>query len=360
MLNMKNCKYLFLTAALLLGLSSCEKASIKGHFECAPASGEIVVKTQEGILLKTIDTIKVKSDGSFKYTLDVKKGQPDFFYLYSGDTKLSSLLLSAGDKVRVECDTLGAWTVEGSEDCSLLRQDELDYAAFANAEYITGKEYVKYYRKETKFVLENCHSLVVVPAIFRTIGDVPVFSQLTDAILFSQVADSLEAVYPDSKYIAQIRKEAEARFNQSKLEQMLAAAKDAPYVDVDFNGLDGEKKILSETVAASKATLLVFWDATEPLNKAYNLEVLIPLYKQFKGKGLEIYAVNLSSDKATWALVCREQKLGWVNVCDPLGRSINAYGVREIPSAFLIGKDGLSRLGDVSLAGLTAKLNAAL
>ena len=68
------------------------------------------------------------------------------------------------------------------------------------------------------------------------------------------------------------------------------------------------------------------------------------LYKEFHDKGFEIYQVSLDVDKGLWAKVVKEQNLPWVNVCDRravASHYVALYNVARLPSAYLIGPDGL-------------------
>lgn len=358
MTNMKNYRFilpLFVAAALL---SSCTNTHVKGSFTSVPAGKTIEAKTVEGSALRTLDTIKINKDGSFAYDLKLQEAQPEFIYLYYGDTKLASLLLKKGDQVNVECDTLGRWTVSGSDDCQVVLRNEQELASLEALGTVTLRQYMDHYRKMMKFVLGNSRSLTVVPVLFSTIGDTPVFGQLADGVVFNNVADSLAMEYPDSRYIKMLRSEGAVRTQQLELNTLIKTAGEASYIDLNFDGLEGKPVVLSEV--AKKATLLVFWDAAEPTNKMFNLEVLKPLYEKCADKGFEIYAVNLNSDKTSWAIVVNEQKLPWVNVCDVFGRSINVYGVSSVPTVMLITDNNTERLENITLKGLESKVSAAL
>ena len=67
-----------------------------------------------------LDTVKTDASGKFSYKVNVEKGQPEFLYVYHNDKRVASLLLEAGDKVNVTADTLGNYTVEGSEESARL------------------------------------------------------------------------------------------------------------------------------------------------------------------------------------------------------------------------------------------------
>lgn len=355
---MKLFRNIFFAAALVIGLSACNRAVVSGEFNAAPSSGVVLVKTLDGQSLQTVDTLRL--DGvRFKYGTKLEKGQPEFIYLYCGDVKVASLLLASGDRVKVQCDTTGRWTVEGSDDCRKLLDNEMAYADLFKNGYVNGRQYVEYYRKMVQYVMSNSHSLTVIPVLYSKVGDVPVFAQVTDAVLFNNVADSLETVYPESKYVKQLRVEADRRRNMLQLQGLVDRATSMVYPELSYPGTDGKKVSLKES-ATGKATLLVFWDATDGLNKVYNLEVLKPLYEQYAPKGLEIYAVNLGADKKTWATAVREQKLPWVNVCDATGTSLSLYNVDSLPTVILIKEGGVEKLSSLELAHLQSRVSSAL
>lgn len=355
---MKNFKYLVYGAAIALALVSCGKATVKGHIKDTLPEGSVVVaKTIEGSSLRVLDSIKVKN-GAFRYALDVPEGQPEFVYFYYGDSKIASVLLDAGDKLAIECDTLGTWTVEGSEDCELLRQNELEFSKFASKPEITVREFIGHYRKMAKYVFTHSKSLTVVPVMFQRVGDVPVFSQLSDGVMFTAIADSLSQVYPDSRYVQMLRAEGTARENALALQNMISSAGEQDYIDMTLPNVNGTDVTLSSSVL--KATLVVFWDCSDALNKIYNLEVLKPLWDEFHSRGLQIYQVNLGAPKADWAHVVDEQKMPWINVYDMSGQSMMNYAVTEVPSAYLIGGGATERMPKVDLQALRSAVSKVL
>ena len=212
---------LIFAAAVAMTVASCaDKARIEGTIQTAPSS-EVIVKKLNINHFETLDTVKVDQAGKFTCKVDLKKGQPEFIYVFYKDTKVASLLLEAGDKVSVQTDTLGSCTVEGSEESLKLASVEADFAAAksamvsisdkmlsADAEQAgelrnqLGKAYIDYYRSRVVYVMNNSRSLTVVPVLFQNLTEtLPVFGQATDAIHFTNAADTLETVYPDSKYV---------------------------------------------------------------------------------------------------------------------------------------------------------------
>ena len=346
---------------LLAAVSCSEVARIEGNVEQA-ASSELVVKLLNVNKYEVVDTIAVDAAGKFKCNVEVKEGQPEFVYLFKGDRKIVSLLLSQGDNVTVNADTLGNYSVTGSEESEKLAQVEKDYAAVtarinallaglenaskeetAQINAKVTQEYIAYYRDRVKYVMQNSKSLTVIPVFYQVLGEgLPVFSQMTDGIHFTNICDSLETVYPESKYVATLRKEAQARMNSMELSAKLGAANEIGFPDVILPNVKGEKVRLSDVDA--KVILVQFWTSTEADQKMFNLDVLKPLYDDYHKKGFEIYQISLDPDKGTWAHVVKEQKLPWINVCDALGSSspyVLLYNVGVLPSTYVIADGAL-------------------
>ena len=91
------------------------------------------------------------------------------------------------------------------------------------------------------------------------------------------------------------------------------------------------------------------------------MELLKPLYEQYKSKGLGIYAVCVDPDKAEWAQVVKSQELPWVNVNDGLGtasRSLFLYNFQRVPCCLLLTEDGITsvNVGEKPLQAALAKL----
>ena len=350
-------------ALVLLVAASCGRTARVDAVVTDAASSQVVVRLLDINKFSVLDTVDVDKDGKFTCKVDVQNGQPEFVYLFHGERKIASLILKAGDKVSVVADTLGNYTVEGSEESELLSQVEKEYSSVLArmnalairaeeavspryAEQLSkemGQEYVSYYRSRVKYVMENSRSLSVVPVFYQTFGSgLPVFAQQTDAIHFRNAADSLSLVYPQSKYVKALRQEADRRFGYLELESRMASAEQIGYPDVELPDLQGQKCRLSKV--EGKVILLQFWTATSADQKMFNLDVLKPLYEEFHGKGLEIYQVSLDADKGLWAQVVKEQKHPWVSVCDSRAASspyAAVYNIQALPALYIISNGEL-------------------
>lgn len=375
---MKLSKIVLCGAAALAAVSCAKTAKIQGTVAEAPQS-DVIVKLLDVNTYKVLDTVKTDASGRFSYSVEVAEGQPEFVYLFHGDTKLASLVLEAGDKVSVEADTLGTYTVTGSEESVKLQEVEKNYSEFigkvagilnaasegeltdadlAGINKAVSKEYVNYYRKAVAYVISNQKSITSVPVLFQTVDTgFPVFNQPTDAVTFRSVCDSLKTVYPESKYVKALDKEAERREQALSLSIKLSEQEQVNFPDIVLPDINGQKSALSAVDA--KIILLYFWTASDAAHKMFNVDTLLPLYEQYHSKGFEIYSVAIDADKATWAASVKNQKLPWINVCDGLGLSCPAlaiYNVGSIPTSFVIRDGALTTDSIGSIEGLKAYL----
>ena len=349
-------------AAVLLAASCGRTARINALISDA-SSSDVVVKMLNINTFDVLDTVTLDQDGKMAYKLELDKGQIEFVYLYYGGKRIASLLLQPGDKVSVVADTLGSYTVEGSEESAKLAQVEMDYAAalkkmtemsvaLENAQTTEqavamrqelAQEYVSYYRDRVKYIMQNSRSMSVVPVLYQTLGaNLPVFAQKTDAIHFKAMADSLALSYPDSRYVKALRKEAERRMGYLEMDAIINSAQQIGYPDVELPDIDGQKRKLSEVDA--KVILVQFWTASDLSQKMFNVDVLKGLYKDFHSKGLEIYQISLDADKILWAQVVKQQKHPWISVCDSRGTAspyAASYNIQMLPSMFVISNGEL-------------------
>jgi len=370
---MKNYKIILaLCIAAFASVSCGQKARISCTVNGAPER-MVVVKQLNGNAYDILDTVKTDAGGSFKYNVSVQKGQPEFIYLFFSDTKIASLLLESGEKAVVTTDTLGHYSVEGSEGSAKLKAVEQDFAKFIsdvrnvletsdNAQSEVSRLYVAYYRNCVKYLMNNPYSLTVVPVLFQKLNpSSPVFSQTTDAIHFRRACDSLKTVYPDSKYVKALEKETERREQVMSLGYQIDNAAIQGFPEIALPDINGERKSLSELKA--KVILLHFWTSTNAEQKMFNIDVLKHIYDAYHSKGFEIYSVAVDADKAGWAQSVSGQNLPWINVNDGLGVAspvLGIYNVSELPTSFIIAGGEILGSSVKGEAGLRKELERLL
>lgn len=335
--------------------SCCRSARIEGTLADAPES-QVIVKLLDVNKYKVLDTVKTDIHGKFSYKTSIEAGQPEFIYLFHNNTRIASMLLQRGDKVQVTADTLGTYSVTGSDETLKLMEVEKDEADFENkfmaasarlndldpssAEAIQLKkdisaQYIAYYRSRVKYILQNSHSLTAIPVLYQNIGEsLPVFGQITDAIHFRNICDSLQTIYPESKYVKALDKEATRRHQMLSLNARIQSADESAFPDIELADINGKKVRLSSM--DSKVVMIYFWSSSDAAQKMFNQDVMKPVYNEFHSKGFDIYSVAADADKAAWASVVKSQKLPWTNVCDPAGSTLGLYNVTSLPMVYFI------------------------
>lgn len=347
-----------IAAALLSGCTRGAKITVTGN-----SGSDIVVKALDVNKYTILDTLNLGKFGKAVCKVALEDGQPEFVYLYDGQKKIASLLLDRGDNVEVSLDSLGGYSVSGSEDCARLQKIDADFktaseqmadlsydldravadAEISQAKRALGQAYVDYYRNSVRYVLENSHSLTVVPVFWQSFsGELPVFGQETDGILMLNVADSLETVYPKSKYVKALRDEAKRRMDYMSLLHNIRNAEAVSFLDIELPDINAKKVKLSEVNAP--LVMLHFWTATDPEQCRFNLDVLKHFYDKYHSRGLEIYSVALDLDKTGWAKIVKEQNLPWISVCDSQGANskyIGQYNITKLPTSYFISRGEL-------------------
>lgn len=92
-----------------------------------------------------------------------------------------------------------------------------------------------------------------------------------------------------------------------------------------------------------KVVLLDFWASwCQPCR--YSNRQLQSLYKEYNGKGFEIFGVSLDQNKDAWKRAIKHDNITWLQVID--ARAVNGSSIAQtwrlqyIPTTFLINKDG--------------------
>ena len=146
------------------------------------------------------------------------------------------------------------------------------------------------------------------------------------------------------------------------MDNRLRNAAEVNYIDIAMPDVKGNTVKLSEV--EGKVVMVYFWASENAEQKMFNLDVVKPVYADYKDKGFEIYAVSLDTDKAKWATTVRNQELDWINVCDGRGSAspvVTTYNVQSIPSLFfLVDGDLVSSTGVRNEATLRSFLAAHL
>jgi len=117
-----------------------------------------------------------------------------------------------------------------------------------------------------------------------------------------------------------------------------------PISDFTLPSLSGETRSLSSY--KRKVVLLNFWATWCPPCRA-EMPSMEKLYSSFKGKDFEILAVNLQEDPKTVKDFVTKNGYTFPILLDSEGRTGSVYGVRGIPTTYVIDKEGFVLGGSV-------------
>ncbi|WP_111709910.1 TlpA disulfide reductase family protein [Lutibacter citreus] len=172
--------------------------------------------------------------------------------------------------------------------------------------------------------------------------------------LTKEFQQGYETYKPMDNYIASLE-------NAIKIETMSkTVAIGADFKEVIASTKDGETVKLSDVIANNEYTLLEMWASwCGPCRGEFpNLK---KAYSHYKNKGFEIYGLSIDEKKDKWLKAEAEEEIPWISVVDFTGfksKAILNYGVRGIPSSFLISKEGkiVASMNEVRGTNLDDKL----
>lgn len=368
-------KKALMLAVMLIAAVSCTKysATVSGNIAGLDRS-QIVFEKLNLNWLTPVDTVTTNADGDFSYKVTLTNEDPAFYYIYRNGVKLAGLVLKSGDRVTVNADTLGNYTVEGSPESSNLKYVD-DAFAKAASEMVSilnaapedvnaqlSRVYVNHKRNMLKQIMSNPRSITSATTLFQKFNDdLPLFNETTDIVIFRSIYDSLSTVYPNSEFVLALKNEINRRENASGLNAKLDGLSQQSFPNIRMKDTAGNEHSLLDL--EGKVIILSFWSIAQDVHKMFNQD-LATLYGKYHDSGLEIYQVSLDVDKPAWAATVRSQKLPWISVNDGMGinsPSIVAFNIVQIPTMFVIGRDGTILARDVfDIASLEPTIRKAL
>ncbi len=118
----------------------------------------------------------------------------------------------------------------------------------------------------------------------------------------------------------------------------LAIGANAPEISLP----NAKDSLINLSSFRGKVVLVDFWASWCGPCRASNPEV-VKLYKKYKAKGFDVFAVSLDTKKNAWLKAVKQDKLSYTQVIDKDGwesKFAARYYVDEIPNTFLISKTG--------------------
>jgi len=129
-----------------------------------------------------------------------------------------------------------------------------------------------------------------------------------------------------------------------------------------FEGPTPTGELVSLASLKGKVTIIDFWASWCRPCRIENPN-LVRLYNRMHDKGLEIVGVSLDKNQSSWTRAIEDDGLSWNHVSnlkywqDPIAL---LYGVRSIPAAFVLNKDGVIVAKNLRGTQLDAKIEELL
>lgn len=336
--------------------------------------------------VELLDSVVLKEDGVFKFKQPAPQN-PEFYQLRVGDQAIA-FAVDSTETVKVDADVndfYNSFKAEGSYTNDQLRlvdkmtgkvsheikKLESSHAAgnIEDMDFLDNLDslLVNYKSDISKIILGNPSSAAAYYAVFQKINDYLIFDPYNkkDYAMFGAVATSWSKYYPETertKHLYNFTINAlNARRQQERQETLMAnipVQTESKLLDITLPQVNGERVTLSSL--QGKVVLLDFVVYNAEFSPAYNIE-LNKIYNNYKSRGLEIYQISFDSDEHFWKTSA--DNLPWITVRD--GRSVNSsllatYNVRDIPTAFILNREGDIVARVENLSQLPEELNKVL
>ncbi len=316
-----------------------------------------------------IDSVKVSKTGSFSFKTVIE--EPELYILKNQAGDIINLLLTPGEKVSIltSSENFGiGYKVTGSgesENIRLLvehlnrtRRDIDSIVHVADSVKIPDspqmdlirnaytQTIIKQKRYTIKYLVENMTSLSSVYALYQKYDEENyILGTESDFQYYKTVADSLEMAHPNSSLTKSLRADIENRevqFSQAhKLNTLLSMAGEITgMLDLTIPDREGEEISLSSL--KGKVILVTFW-ASGNNASVQSLLQLRSTYNKYRNLGFEVYAISMDNNKINWMSALDFNEFKWINVSElsyPDSRANLLYNVTELPSSFLINREG--------------------
>jgi len=347
--------------AILLLFVSCNnsgKFSISGNI--TDADGEMLYFERNGLLKDSlIDSVKLSATGNFKF----KTQSPNYPELYRLRLKDQRLIFGVDSIENIQVEASGKQLIDAkivnsqqSEQIQNLRKKVLvlqqDFDKISKEQDTQKRTVMRdsfltrldFHRREVlDMILNNPLSMASYLSLYQQISGNFIFSPYVkeDLNYYRAVATSFHNKMPEYErtkniynlVLDAIKEERQARqqIDWTKFEVNEISG----FVDIELKDKNGYPQKLSLT--KGKPILLDFFAYAAETSVDHTFE-LRDLYDKYAPQGLQIFQVSVDQNKILWQQYV--SNVPWTAVIDETGRTARLYNLQQIPTLFLINKEG--------------------
>ena len=376
---------LLLGVLMITGCAQGDRFTVEGNI--VAAEGDTLYLEQRALAgVELLDSVVLDKEGAFRFRQPAPDN-PEFYQLRLGGL-MAAFAVDSSETLRVTADgsdLYRSFKVMDSPTNDQLRQVDrlvinaaaalkqleeehkaglIDDMAFINK---LDTALLNYKGEITKLILGNPSGAAAYYALFQKINNFLIFDPYDrrDYAMFGAVATSWNRFYPESdrtrhlyEFTMNALKVRRQQEQQAELLENAVPETGTGLPDIVLPVVSGEKVSLSSL--QGKVVLLDFTVYAADYSPKHNIE-LNALYERYRESGLEIYQISLDSDEHFWKTAA--SNLPWITVRDP--QSVNSrllplYNVRELPTAFIMNRDGDPVVRIESYASLEEELKKLL
>lgn len=320
--------------------------------------------------VEVLDSAKLDTEGEFSFNPVAPKDCFDFYRLRI-ENKTVNLVIDSTETVTVKASLPQMqvdYTVEGSDECVRLKdlvmrqigllQDLRRVSSQYNSQDVTAlqqkvQEMVDVFKSEVMidFIFPDPGSACAYYALFMSLNGQTLFNPQADrqdAKCFAAVATQMDQFYPEALRTVHLHNVAlkgmsrtsPSRYSASQeaIEKFDSLIVETGLIEIELPDCKGRIHKLSDQ--KGKVVLLDFTAFKTSYATNYNM-MLRTLYNKYSSEGLAIYQVSVDSDESYWSNIA--SNLPWICVRDEssvYSSYLKSYNVRNLPSAFLIDREG--------------------
>jgi glutathione peroxidase-family protein/soluble cytochrome b562 len=351
--------YFLLILFLATGCNKGGKFTVEGNI--ANGNGKILYFEKTGLVKDSlIDSVKLKSAGSFKFS-SKKPVYPDLYRIRMDNQQLILAIDSTETiEIQASANNLIDAKITGSkesEDIQNLRKSvvdlQKDYTQILNDKNSDRQKILfdsfqtkldKHKKMAIGIILSNPGSLSSYYSLYQQIEGKYIFSpyEKDDLKYFQAVATSFYTFKPNfdrtknlyNLVIDAISENRKSR-NEAASQKLTLPAKSMGFIEMELQDKNGYPQKLSSMVGNPILIDFIVFADKSSVDHTFALR---DIYNKYKSKGLQIYQVSVDENKLFWEQAV--SNIPWTSVYDENGAKASIYNVQQIPTMFLINKEG--------------------